>query len=226
MAIRTVCDLFYHSVDTFRKPEHLKYKKDGAWHALTSDELRTAVEELSLGLRALGVEKGDKVAILSENRPEWVIADFATLAIGAADSPFYSTLTPTLVLYILNDSESKIVFVSNAAQAAKGAEVRSQAKYLEQVVRLDAAEVAGTIHFDEVRAKGREALARDKDAVRKRTAEVQPEDLATLIYTSGTTGDPKGVMLTHSNLMSNVLAAAGVMHGFGPDDLCLSFLPL
>ena len=226
MAIRTVCDLFYHSVDTFRKPEHLKYKKEGAWHALSSDELRTAVEELSLGLRALGVEKGDKVAILSENRPEWVIADFATLAIGAADSPIYSTLTPNQVLYILNDSESKIVVVSNAAQAAKITEVRSQAKYLKEVIRLDAAPIPGTIHFDEVRAKGREALARDKDAVRKRAAEVQPEDLATLIYTSGTTGDPKGVMLTHSNLVSNVLAAAGVMHGFGPDDVCLSFLPL
>jgi long-chain acyl-CoA synthetase len=226
MAIRTVCDLFYHSVDTFRKAEHLKYKKDGAWHAMSSDELRTAVEELSLGLRTLGVEKGDKVAILSENRPEWAITDFATLAIGAADSPIYSTLTPTQVLYILNDSESKIVFVSNAAQAAKIAEVRSQAKYLKEVVRLDAAPIAGTIHFDEVRARGREALAKDKDAVRKRVAELQPGDLATLIYTSGTTGDPKGVMLTHSNLVSNVLAAAGVMEGFGPHDVYLSFLPL
>ena len=226
MAIRTVCDIFYHSVDTFRKAEHLKYKKDGTWRAISSEDLRTAVEEVSMGLRALGVEKGDKVAILSENRPEWAIADLATLAIGAADAPVYSTLTPAQVLYILNDSESKVVFVSNAAQAAKVAEVRSQAKRLLHVIRMDAAPIEGTLHFDEVRAKGREALARDKDAVRKRAAEVKPEDLATLIYTSGTTGDPKGVMLTHSNLVSNVLGAAKVFPGFGPDDVCLSFLPL
>jgi len=226
MAIRTVCDIFYYSVDTFRKAEHLKYKQDGTWRAISSENLRTAVEEISMGLRALGVEKGDKVAILSENRPEWAIADLATLAIGAADAPVYSTLTPAQVLYILNDSESKVVFVSNAAQAAKVAEVRSQAKRLQHVIRMDAAPIEGTLHFDEVRAKGREALARDKHAVRTRAAEVKPEDLATLIYTSGTTGDPKGVMLTHSNLVSNVLAAAKVFDGFGPDDVCLSFLPL
>jgi long-chain acyl-CoA synthetase len=226
MAIRTVCDIFYHSVDTFRKAEHLKYKKDGTWRAISSEDLRTAVEEVSMGLRALGVEKGDKVAILSENRPEWAIADLAILAIGAADAPVYSTLTPAQVLYILNDSESKVVFVSSAAQAAKVAEVRSQAGRLQHVIRMDAAPIEGTLHFDEVRAKGREALARDKDAVRKRAAEVKPEDLATLIYTSGTTGDPKGVMLTHSNLVSNVLGAAKVFDGFGPDDVCLSFLPL
>jgi long-chain acyl-CoA synthetase len=226
MAIRTVCDIFYYSVDTFRKAEHLKYKKDGTWRVISSEELRTAVEEISMGLRALGVEKGDKVAILSENRPEWAIADLATLAIGAADAPVYSTLTPAQVLYILNDSESKVVFVSNATQAAKVAEVRAQAKHLKHVIRMDAAPVEGTLHFDEVRAKGREALARDKDAVRKRVAEVKPEDLATLIYTSGTTGDPKGVMLTHANLVSNVLGAANAFPTLGPDDVCLSFLPL
>jgi long-chain acyl-CoA synthetase len=126
MAIRTVCDIFYHSVDTFRKAEHLKYKKDGTWRVISSEELKAAVEEVSMGLRALGVDKGDKVAILSENRPEWAIADLATLAIGAADAPVYSTLTPAQVLYILNDSESKVVFVSNAAQAAKVAEVAAR----------------------------------------------------------------------------------------------------
>jgi len=226
MAIHTLCDLFYHSVQTYPKAEHLKYKKDGTWHALSSDQFRAAVEEVSMGLRALGVEKGDKVAILSENRPEWAIADFATLAIGAADATIYSTLTPAQVLYILNDSESKIVFVSNAAQAAKVAEVRSQARHLRHVVRLDAAPIAGTLHLDEVRAQGREALAGNKEAVHQSAAGIRPEDVATLIYTSGTTGDPKGVMLTHSNLVSNVLAAARVIAGFGPDDVYLSFLPL
>ncbi|HEY7515006.1 MAG TPA: long-chain fatty acid--CoA ligase, partial [Vicinamibacteria bacterium] len=226
MTPRTVCDLFYHSVDTYKKKEHLKYKRDGAWRAISSDELRTAVEELSLGLRDLGVEKGDKVAILSENRPEWAFADLATLCAGAADAPVYATLTPAQVLYILNDSESKAVFVSNAAQAAKVAEVRGQLKTLRHVVCMDEAPVAGTTALEAVRARGREALARDKDAVRRRAAEMGPDDVATLIYTSGTTGDPKGVMLTHGNLVSNVLGAAKIFTALGPDDVCLSFLPL
>ncbi len=226
MPIRTVCDIFYHAVDTYRKAEHLRYKKDGSWRAISSDALRAAVEELSMGLRDLGVVKGDKVAILSENRPEWAFADLATLALGAADAPIYSTLTPAQVLYILNDSESKVLFVSNAAQAAKVVEVRSRAKHLQHVIRMDPLPIEGTLLIDEVRSRGRAALAKDKDAVRRRAAEVQPEDLATLIYTSGTTGDPKGVMLTHWNLVSNVLAAAKVVRGFGPDDVCLSFLPL
>ena len=101
MAIQTVCDIFYRSVDTYRKPEHLKYKKDGAWRAISSEELRAAVEETSMGLRALGIGKGDVVAILSENRPEWAFADLATLCAGAADATIYATLTPPQVQYIL-----------------------------------------------------------------------------------------------------------------------------
>ena len=226
MEIRTLCDIFYDSVDTYRKPEHLKHKRDGAWRGISSDELRTVVEELSLGLRALGVERGDKVAILSENRPEWAFADFATLAAGAADAPVYATLTAPQALYILNDSESKVAIVSNALQARKVAEVRAQARFLKHVIRMDAAPIEGTLSMEEVRARGRPALVADKEAVRRRAAEIEPGDLATLIYTSGTTGDPKGVMLTHGNITSNVLAAIKVFSGFGPADVALSFLPL
>src|SRR5262249_34940941 len=149
MAPRTVCDLFYHSVDTYRKAEHIKYKKDGAWRAVSSDEFKAAVEELSLGLVALGIGKGDKVAILAENRPEWAYADLATLCPGAADTPVYATLTPAHVLYILNDSESKAVFVSNAAQAAKIAEIKGQLKTIRHVIRMDEAEIPGTVALSE-----------------------------------------------------------------------------
>jgi long-chain acyl-CoA synthetase len=109
--IRTLCDIFYHSVETFRKPNHLLYKKGGVFEPISSLAFQTAVEELSMGLRSLGIEKGDRVAILSENRPEWAYADLATLCAGAVDAPIYATLTAPQVLYILNDAGAKAVFV-------------------------------------------------------------------------------------------------------------------
>jgi long-chain acyl-CoA synthetase len=226
MAIQTVCDVFYRSVDTYRKAEHLKHRRDGTWRAVSSEELRAAVEETSMGLRALGVGKGDKVAILSENRPEWAFADLATLCSGAADATVYPTLTAAQVLYILDDSESNVVFVSTAAQAAKVAEVRAKLPRLRHVVRFDAVPVPGSMTLDELRANGKDALHTDPDAVRRRAAEVGKDDLATLIYTSGTTGDPKGVMLTHGNLVHNVLAAHKVFPMVNDEWTALSFLPL
>jgi long-chain acyl-CoA synthetase len=226
MEIQTLCELFYHSVDNHRKADHLRYKKDGAWTGISSDEFRRIIEELSMGLRELGLEPGDRVSILAENRPEWAFADLATLTAAAVDAPIYATLTPPQVLYILNDSAAKFIFISNAAQAKKIAEIRSQASALQHVIRMDSAPLEGTLSIDEVRARGRAALAKDPEAVRKRAAEVRPEDLATLIYTSGTTGDPKGVMLLHSNLVSNTIGATKAFAAMGKDDVALSFLPL
>jgi long-chain acyl-CoA synthetase len=226
VSFRTLTELFYYSVDTFRKPDHLKFKKDGRWRDISSDDFRRAVEELSMGLRALGVDKGDKVAILSENRPEWAFADLATLCAAALDVPIYATLPPNQVLYILNDSESKVVFVSNEAQARKVAEVRAKATHLTHVIRMTEAPIEGTQSIEEVRALGRPALNADPQAVRRRAAENQPDDLATFIYTSGTTGEPKGVMLTHGNIVSNVVAATKIVQEMGTTDTALSFLPL
>jgi len=224
----TLCELFYASVDTYRKPEHLKSKVDGQWRAWSSDDVRRGVEELSLGLRELGLEKGERVAILSENRPEWALADLASLCAAAVDVPIYATLTAAQVKYILEDSQARFAFVSNPAQAKKLAEVRAQLPHLQKVIRF--AEGGDfppdTISLDEVRARGREALARDPQAVRTRAAEVKPSDLATLIYTSGTTGDPKGVMLLHSNIASNVQGTREAFTSFSSEDVALSFLPL
>ena len=226
MPIETVCQIFYRSVDEFRKPEHLKHRTSDGWKAISSDELRTAVEEVSMGLRALGIERGDHVAIFSENRPEWAFADLATLCAAAADVPVYATLTPPQVAHILKNSGAKVLFVSTAALAAKVEEVRPELPALRHVVRFDPAPAPGTTSLEELRARGREALATDAGAVRSRAAEVRPDDVATLIYTSGTTGDPKGVMLTHKNLTSNVLAAQKAIPILGVDDVALSFLPL
>jgi len=223
---RTLCEIFYHSVDAYGKPDHLRFKRDGAWRDISSEEFRRAVEELSMGLRALGVEKGDRVALLSENRPEWACTDLATLCAGAVDVPIYPNLPPAQVLYVLDDSQAKVALVSTPAQARKLAEVRSQARHLRHVIRFDEPALEGTLSLEEVRARGREALATDREAVRRRAAEADPDSLATLIYTSGTTGDPKGVMLTHGNIVSNVHAALRAFGAVGPGDVALSFLPL
>jgi len=226
MSVRTLCDIFYRSVETHRKPDQLKVKRGDHWVDIGSDDVRRAVEEISMGLRALGVEKGDHVALLSENRPEWAYVDLATLCAGAADVPLYPNLMAAQVLYVLNDSQSKVAFVSTPAQARKLAEVRAQAPHLRHVVRFDDVAEPGTISLDELRARGREALAAAPEAVKTRAAEVAPEDLATLIYTSGTTGDPKGVMLTHDNIVSNVQGGLAAFGEIGPGDIALSFLPL
>lgn len=224
----TLCEIFYTSVDTFRKAEHLKSKVDGQWRAWSSDDFRRGVEELSMGLRALGLEKGERVAILSENRPEWALCDLATLCAAAIDVPIYATLTAAQVKYIMEDSQAKVAFVSSVAQARKLAEVRSQLPHLRHVIRIaeDGDFPPDMLGFEDVRRRGREALAQDPQAVRTRAAEVQPSDLATLIYTSGTTGDPKGVMLLHSNIVSNVTGSREAFSTFGVDDVALSFLPL
>jgi long-chain acyl-CoA synthetase len=228
MGVRTLCDIFYQAV-ALDKPAHLRFKRSEAWHDISSAELRRAVEELSMGLRAIGVDRGDKVGILSENRPEWAFADLATLTAAAVDVPIYATLTPQQVLYILNDSETKVLFVSTPVQARKVQEIRAQATHLQHVIRMEempADAAAGTLSIDEVREKGRPALAADPQAVRTRAGEVRETDLATLIYTSGTTGDPKGVMLTHRNLVSNTVGSSEVFAAMGKDDVALSFLPL
>jgi long-chain acyl-CoA synthetase len=228
MEVRTLCDIFYQAV-ALDKPAHLRFKRGETWHDISSAEFRRAVEELSMGLRALGLERGERAGILSENRPEWAFADLATLTAAAVDVPIYATLTPTQILYILNDSETKMLFVSTPAQARKVQEIRAQATHLQHVIRMEEmpAEAAeGTLSIDEVREKGRPALQADPEAVRKRAAEVKETDLATLIYTSGTTGDPKGVMLTHRNLVSNTVGSSQVFAAMGKDDVALSFLPL
>jgi len=223
---RTVCDIFFDSVRRYRKPDHLRVKREGTWRDISSDEYLCAVSELSMGLRELGLAAGDRVAILSENRPEWAYADLAVLAAGAVDVPIYTTLTPAQILYILNDAGVVAAVVSNAVQAEKIAAVRSQARTLSHVIAMDPEGTRDTLAFEDIRQRGRQALSRTPDAVDTRAAEVRPENLATIIYTSGTTGDPKGVMLTHDNLVQNTEASRDVVADMAGNDSCLSFLPL
>ena len=203
----------------------MRIRRDGRWTALDYRELAERVHAASIGLRELGVRDGDRVAILSENRPEWAITDYACLAARATDVPVYPTLPARQVEYILRDSGAVAVVVSTAGQLEKVRSIREHLPALRHVIAFDAdARGPAVLSFDELLACGRAALARHP-GWRTHALAARPDDLATLIYTSGTTGDPKGVMLTHGNIASNVTTSVGLFD-FGEGDECLSFLPL
>ncbi len=181
------------------------------------------VRDLSIGLLELGVRPGDRVAILSENRPEWAIADYACLAARCTDVPIYPTLPAKQAEYILRDSGAVAILVSGETQFEKLTGVRDRLPALRHLIGFDA-RGPGLLTFDEVLARGRAARERYPDW-KSEALRAEPDDLATLIYTSGTTGDPKGVMLTHGNIASNVTTCVDLFD-FEDGDECLSFLPL
>ena len=223
----TLVELFYNSVDQFRKPDHLKVKKGGVWMPISSEEFRVAVEETAAGLESLGLKAAERLAILGENRPEWAYTDLGTLCLRGVVVTIYPSLPPNQILYILKDSGARIVVASNEKQAEKILSVKAEAPDLQHVLVMDAVSVFGTQSFSAIRELGRRVLATDQDLIRRRAATVRPDDLATLIYTSGTTGEPKGVMLTHGNIGSNVEASSKeVFSLLGPTDSVLSFLPM
>lgn len=196
------------------------------WTDTTYADLGERVRRLSLGLRALGVERGDRVAILSENRPEWIVADLAILAAGGVSVPIYPTLPPGQVVYILQDSGATGVIGSDVKQIEKVELARATCPDLRISVAMDAAPAAAhTLLFDDVLKRGDSAQLVESFEVRRDI--IGSDDLMSIIYTSGTTGSPKGVMLTHGNMIANLDAGFKAFPQFAPpDDSFLSFLPL
>jgi len=224
----TLNQLFFTTVDRHSGlPAAFRSKVGGAWVPVTHRQTLERVQAICLGLRELGIKPGDKVALVSENRPEWALADYACLCARAADVPIYPTLTPKQTEYILRDSESVAVFCSTAAQVDKVLEVRDGLSGLKHVIVFDEPAAAGrngVMSLAALEAKGRAAAANNPNW-KQEALSAQPDDLATLIYTSGTTGDPKGVMLSHYNIWSNVQAVLQMIP-IGGGDECLSMLPL
>ena len=223
----TLTKLFFDAIANFSRPAALRYKKDGAWVDISHAQLLERVRRTSLALTDLGLARGDRVAILSENRPEWAVADYACLSAGLADVPIYPTLPAEQMVHILNDSGAVAMFVSSLEQAAKIARIRPDLPALRTVISFIApAPVGCDMTMDEFIARGAAVDSPERAAAWKTSAlAVGPDDLATLIYTSGTTGLPKGVMLSHDNLYSNVFASLPVLEP-KDDDVALSFLPL
>jgi long-chain acyl-CoA synthetase len=227
MPISTLNDLFLNTTTTVPKPNLLMHKVGGVYASLSTQEVRQAVEELAHGLGTLGLSRGDRIALLSENRPGWAISDYAILAIGAVNVPIYPTLPAKQIQYILEDSQSKAIIVSTAAQLEKVKTILEAIPSLQWVILLDEAPVHGERirGYSSVCALGREKRRQEPDLFAKLCRASKPEDMATLIYTSGTTGNPKGVMLSHKNIISNIEACDGLIE-MGPTDVALCLLPL
>jgi long-chain acyl-CoA synthetase len=209
------------------KPDLLISKVKGAWTPISARDFGYTVRSISLGLNALGIQPGDRVAILSENRPEWAMADYAILCAGAWSVPIYPTLPPQQIAPLVNDCGAKAIFVSTLEQLGKILQIKSQCPSLDHVILIDASPPAepGYLSFNALADKGRPTLEMSPAVFEQRAARVKPVDVATIIYTSGTTGEPKGAMLTHSNFVSNVTASCQVVPITG-DAVALSFLPL
>jgi long-chain acyl-CoA synthetase len=206
----------------------LLHKVDDTYRGITYSEVRSRVETFAFGLASLGLKRGDRVAIIAENRPEWVISDLAIVSLGAVDVPVYPTMTAKQIEFIFNDAGVKMAIVSNQFQLNKVMRIYPEVATLEKVILIvekGTIPEPDTISFSAVMDLGKAHRKEQPDLLATSMAIVKPEDLLTLIYTSGTTGNPKGVMLTHENLVSNIKAAAQVID-FGSDDIMLSFLPL
>ncbi|HSM18101.1 MAG TPA: long-chain fatty acid--CoA ligase [Gemmatimonadales bacterium] len=221
----TLNDLFFQSIGRYAtRPVAMRTKKEGRWIERSYAQLRHDIEATSRGLMALGITPGSHIAILSGNRPEWAISDYACLTACCADVPIYPTLPARQVEYILNDSGAVAIFVSDTEQLTKVLEIRDRIPTLRHVIAFDP-DLAGegVLGLDDLMARGTATGSTQEWETQARTA--TPDDLATLIYTSGTTGNPKGVMLTHGNLTENVVAGLQALD-LRETDECLSFLPL
>ena len=218
----TLISMFERSVQNYGSKPALAHKpKGGTYEDISYTELGESVDAFSKGLNALGVQKGARIAILSENRPEWAISDFGILKAGAVNVPMFSTLTAAQVGYILKDSGAKIICVSTKDQLEKVIAIRDEVPSLERIIIFDSIEgkpPENVLEFGRICHRGKEADALEEDGTDK-------DDIATIIYTSGTTGNPKGVMLTHANFLSNFNACKTLID-VEETDVLLSFLPL
>jgi len=207
------------------KSDVLNYRSEGRWNALSADALAERVRTLALGFYAEGVRPGDRVAILSENRLEWTLSDLALLALGAVDVPIHATQAPAQVAHILHDSGARLLLLSTGEQWQRVREAISRVESVEKIIAFEAIADDRLLPFSQLFERGRQWAAHEPDLYDRLRRAVRATDLATLLYTSGTTGEPKGVMLTHGNITSNVMAAMRVLD-YSEQDVVLSILPL
>jgi long-chain acyl-CoA synthetase len=223
----TIADLFLYSAEKYDRSDALNYKQGDQWLSITSAEIIDRSEKIALGLRSIGVNKGDRVAILGANSPSWTLADSGCQFGGVIDVPIYTTLACDSVEYILRDSAAKAIFLQDKATYERISDAVKTNPTLETVIFFDdsGSETPNSVSLSDLERRGDELRAEQPELVGQLIDATGPDDIATLIYTSGTTGEPKGVMLSHSNIVSNVVDAAE-KYSFEGQDVALSVLPL
>lgn len=225
--INTLCDLYFHNVDELPRSDLLRIKRNGQWRTTSTAEVKKYVEELSCALMTMGVKPGDKVAIISEDRPEWLICDYAILTAGAVTVPLYSTLNAQASAYIVNDSDAEVAIVSNQDHANKLLSQKASLPRLRDIVVMEmpGGKVENLLSWEQVMEWGRDFASKNPGIHRKVAEAVKRDDLATIIYTSGTTGNPKGVMLEHKSFVENCRAGFEYLD-IDQRDSAFVFLPL
>jgi len=224
---KTLAEVFTRAVQDHPKSDALNYKRDGEWRAISSAELLERAHLIALGLYALGLRPGDRAAILSESSPEWTLTDAGCQFASVIDVPIYPTQAPPQVRYILDDSGARVLFIRNREAFMRIYEAIDGAPALEHLIFFDeaGAEEIGASTLTQLIERGRELRAQQPELIEELARTAAAPDIATIIYTSGTTGEPKGVMLTHANLVSNLIDSSGHL-AFSERDVALSVLPL
>src|SRR5258706_409652 len=221
MSLQTLSDIWL-AVCRSRRDRVMLQRGAQNWTPISSTEIYRGVVGIARTLESWGVRKGDRVAILSENRPEWTITDFAVLALGAVTVPIYATQTAEQSAFILNNSGARVIVVSTKNQLEKMLTIQQQTP-VERILVMDPVETDRAVKMQELMLQGPTEFDPEFDA---RSQSIAPDDLATIIYTSGTTGTPKGAMLTHGNMASNISCSMEAF-GFGThEEVSVSFLPL
>jgi len=224
---KTLAELFIHSNEKHSRKDALNYKKNGKWLPISSAEMLTRIENIAAGLNSIGLNAGDRAAILAANSPEWTLADAGCQFAGLVDVPIYTTLVPDSIKYIINDSGAKVLFIQDVKTFKRIEEIFADCETLQKLVFFgsETIESEDALTLQRLEKLGQEARAANPDLIGELISRSKPSDVATLIYTSGTTGEPKGVMLSHENLISNVIDSCEHF-SFEKDDVPLSVLPL
>jgi len=223
--IETLAQVLLNTVKSYPKPDFMLFKKEGSYSPISTQEFGDSVKFFSLGLRELGFGPGDKGIILSENRPAWVMADFAFLCLAGITVPIYTSLVPEQVQYIVDDSDAKVVVCSNEEQWRKIESIKPSLGKVKHFIIFSDEPPAGVLSLKQVMEMGKKADQQNPGLFESLVNRVNPETEASIIYTSGTTGMPKGVVLTHHNFLSNIRTVSDIIE-FSAKDTVLSFLPL
>ena len=224
---RTLPELFLKAANDFNRKDALCYKRGGEWRHISSTDMISRSQNIARGLYSLGLRKDDRAAIISANSPEWTLTDAGCQFAGVIDVPVYTTLTPESIAYILNDSGARVFFIQNRELYEHVHEILAECASVERLIFFEYGDrtVDNAMTIAELEAAGEKLGSEQPDLLSSITSSITPDDLATLIYTSGTTGEPKGVMLTQCNIVSNALDACAY-HEFAEDDISISVLPL